>query len=186
MPAKGKRWRHVILSTRSSWFHGDERGFRSRRHRIHSSGDYKHPPPADEHADLLIYRLGKSGIEVRLAEEIRPLIGNALRQHLEDEGHRVLAVAVTKVHAHVLVELPDFITSVKKIVGDAKRVSSRAVKKQLPGAVWARGGNYKPIDSRSHQINTLNYILFDQGLDAWTWSFQDGSNAGQFGRARAR
>jgi hypothetical protein len=41
----GNKWRHVIIKTRSSWLHGDERGFRDRGHRIHSSGDYKHGPP---------------------------------------------------------------------------------------------------------------------------------------------
>jgi hypothetical protein len=47
-------WRHVIISTRRSWLHGDAREFRSRRHRIHSLGDYRNIPPAGEHAGLTI------------------------------------------------------------------------------------------------------------------------------------
>ncbi|HEX3314753.1 MAG TPA: hypothetical protein VHR72_07680 [Gemmataceae bacterium] len=31
------------LSTYGSWLPGNPRGFRSRKHRIHSSGDYKNP-----------------------------------------------------------------------------------------------------------------------------------------------
>ena len=47
-----KYWQHVILGTRCSWMHGDRRGFRDRGHRIHSSGDYKNPPPAGEYDRL--------------------------------------------------------------------------------------------------------------------------------------
>ena len=56
MPRPGMMWRHVIISTRRSWLHGDGRGFRSRGHRIHSSGDYKDPPPEGEHSGLLEYQ----------------------------------------------------------------------------------------------------------------------------------
>ncbi len=52
MPTPGKCWWHNILSTHGSWLPGNPRGFRSRNHRIHSSGDYKNPPPLGEHAGL--------------------------------------------------------------------------------------------------------------------------------------
>src|SRR5205814_7189946 len=55
MPRPGMMWRHVVISTRRSWLHGDRRGFRSRGHRIHSSGDYRDPPPQGEHEGLLGY-----------------------------------------------------------------------------------------------------------------------------------
>jgi hypothetical protein len=54
MPTFGKRWRHVIVNTRCSWLHGDLRGFRNRKHRIHSSGDYRNPPPPEEHRVLAV------------------------------------------------------------------------------------------------------------------------------------
>jgi len=184
MPAAGKKWRHVIVNTHSSWLHGDRRGFRSRRHRIHSSGDYKHPPPKGEHGGLYRYQIGKSRPEVHLDSDLRRTIGRALLQHLCECGHKVLVVAVTKVHAHFLAELPDNIVTVKAIVGDAKRRASRAVKAQLPGTIWARCGTYKPVHSPDHQRSAYDYILYDQGPDAWTWSFRDGSDDGQFARKR--
>ena len=49
MPAEGMLWRHVICHAKNTWLHGDERGFRDRDHRAHSSGDYYNPPPKDEH-----------------------------------------------------------------------------------------------------------------------------------------
>jgi len=184
MPAPGKKWRHVIVNTHSSWLHGDPRGFRSRRHRIPSSGDYKHPPPKREHEGLYRYQLGKSRPEIHLHLDLRPTVGRALLQQLRACGHEVLAIAVTKVHAHLLIELPDNIVKVKAIVGDAKRCASRSVKAQLPGAIWARGGTFKRINSPDHQRCAYEYILYDQGPEAWTWSFRDTSTEGQFGRTR--
>lgn len=150
MPSPGEKWRHVIINTYSSWLHGDERGFRSRRHRIHSSGDYKHRPPRGEHDGLLRYRVGKSRAEVRLSSDVRPIIGRALLRQLSGCDHQVLVIAVTKVHAHLLVELPDNILGIKAIVGQAKRHASRCVKSALPGRIWARVGTFKLVPSRDH------------------------------------
>ncbi|HZL37491.1 MAG TPA: hypothetical protein VFC78_19390 [Tepidisphaeraceae bacterium] len=184
MPAPGKKWRHVIINTRGSWLHGDERGFRSRRHRIHSSGDYKHRPPQGEHEGLLRYRIGRSSPEVHLDADLRPTIGRTLVRELRESGHVVLVVAVGKVHAHLLVELPDNIIKVKAILGQAKRKASRGVKARMPGQIWSRGGTFKPINSRDHQLRVYEYVLFGQGPEAWTWSFKDGSDEGCFGRPR--
>jgi hypothetical protein len=180
----GKKWRHVIINTKSSWLHGDERGFRNRGHRIHSSGDYKHRPPKGEHLGLNGHMLGKSRAEIHLDPKLRPVIGRALIASLQGMGHQVLTVAVTKVHAHFLVELPDNILKIKAIVGEAKRKASRAVKRELPGSIWAEGGTYKPIKSRGHQRSAYKYILCDQGPGAWTWSFKDRTQDGCAGRKR--
>src|SRR5258706_1855971 len=119
MPAAGKKWRHVIINTRSSWLHGDPRGFRDRDHRTHSSGDYRRPPPRGEHGGLYNHRQRHAGPEVHLPHALRPMIGRAMLAYLAACEHRVLAVAVTKVHAHVLVELPNNILRIRDIVGQA-------------------------------------------------------------------
>ena len=72
----------------------------------------------------------------------------------------------------------------KRVLGDVKRDSSRAVGHVLPGKIWARGGEPKPVRNRSHQLNAMKYILFDQGESAWTWSFRDANDEGRFGRSR--
>ena len=184
MPSAGKKWRHVIINSKCSWLHGDPRGFRHRGHRLHSSGDYKNPPPPGEHLKLFGYQVGKSKPEIHFARELRRIVGKALKEDLDAKGHRVLAVAVGKVHTHFLVELPDNILKIRAIVGDAKRRSSRAVKEYLPGSVWAALGTYKPVKSRAHQKRAYNYILYDQGPGAWTWSFKDASDDGKFRRTR--
>jgi hypothetical protein len=140
------RWRHVVINTRNTWLHGDERGFRSRGHRIDSSGDYQHRPPPDEHEGLREYHESRSGVEVHVPMDLRPIIGRTILEYLLAIGMRVIAIAVGKVHTHIVVELVDDMRFVKHLIGQVKRKSSRAVKQQLPGAVWSAGGTYKPID----------------------------------------
>ncbi len=126
---------------------------------------------------------GRARKEVRIPRELRPIIGRAIIKHLNEDGYRVLALSVAKVHAHGLTELPHELARVKVIVGEAKRVSSRAVKKQLPGSIWAADGTYKPVLNPRHERASFEYILYEQG-DAWTWSYRDGNLNGTFGRKR--
>ena len=184
MPRPGMLWRHVIINTLRTWLHGDARGFRSRKHRIHSSGDYRNPPPPGKHAGLFRYHEQRSGEEVTIPEHLRKPIGMAIVAYLVVQGYRVLSVAVSKVHAHFVVELPADHPTVKRIVGEAKRQSSRAAKAELPGHVWAEGGTYKPVETRGHLEAAYEYVLYDQGRDAWTWSYRDRSDEGCFGRKR--
>ncbi|HET6246233.1 MAG TPA: hypothetical protein VFE47_00905 [Tepidisphaeraceae bacterium] len=162
MPRFEHLWRHVIINTHSSWLHGDARGFRTRKHRIHSTGDYKNPPPAGEHAGLYIYQDGKSRMEVHIGYGERAIIGRAFVAYLREKGYTVLAVAITKMHGHALVEVPRELARVKQIIGQAKRFSSRAVEKQMPGSVWSAGGQYKPVTDRDHCENTHDYIIFER------------------------
>ena len=86
---------------------GDRRGWRSRGHRIHSSGDYKNPPPADEHDGLLQYNRARSDEAIIIPPRCRAVIGGCIVDHLTAESYRVLAVSVSRTHAHILAELPD-------------------------------------------------------------------------------
>jgi len=63
----------------------------------------------------------------------------------------------------MLLELPNHIHKIRAIVGDAKRISSRAVKRSIPGKMWAAGGTYKPIKDEEHQRNAYGYIPFRPG-----------------------
>src|SRR5687768_6518317 len=136
MPRPGFFWRHVIINTKNTWLHGDARGFRSRNPTIRSSGDYKHRPPPEEYRKLREYFDKIAGAEVHFERHLRPIVGRAIAKHLRDDGYRALAVAVGKVHAHAVVELPEARSVVKRIVGEAKRISSRDVKEWLPGSMW--------------------------------------------------
>jgi hypothetical protein len=179
-------WRHVVINTHGSWLHGDERGFRSRRHRIHSSGDYKNPPPKGEHAGLYRYHRKGCAKEVTIRRDLRPVIGRAIVDYLLSEGYRVLCVAVGKVHAHSVVELPIPLPEVKRIVGEVKRFSSCCVTFSIPGSLWSAGGEFVPVEDADHLKAAYEYDLYKQGPGAWTWSWRDGSREGMFGRKRPK
>jgi hypothetical protein len=66
MPRPGHRWYHVTINTYGTWLPGDPRGFHSRGHRVHSSGDYREPPPEREHAGLHRWSKERSAASVSL------------------------------------------------------------------------------------------------------------------------
>jgi REP element-mobilizing transposase RayT len=174
MPAEGKRWRHVIISTANSWLPGDARGFCAAQHKIHSSGDYKKPPPTGEHAGLHRYSRSISGDRVVIRQHLREIVAVAIRDEMARLSYRILAISVAGTHCHFLVELPDDRKQIKKIVGEAKRKASVAIRKEMPGRVWAHDGKYEPVDTQEHQTNTYFYI-WNKQHDAWIWSFKDGT-----------
>ena len=72
-------------------------------------------------------------------------------------------------HAHILVELPDNIPEIRRIIGLCKTAASHAIREQLAGRVWGRYGSFKLINDKRHHVNTFNYILVKQ--DDWVWSY---------------
>lgn len=186
MPRPAHLWRHVIINTHSSWLHGDPRGFRSRHHRIHSSGDYRNPPPEGEHANLHAHHLRQSRACVEIPKSLRPVVGQAFIRAFLDQGCKILAVSVAKHHAHALAELPRDRDRVRTIVGEAKRRSSRTIRQALPGNLWASGGMFKPVLNRAHARKVFEYIVYEQESGAWTWSFRDKTLGGMFDRRRIR
>jgi hypothetical protein len=167
-------WRHVIISTRRSWLHGDARGFRSRRHRIHSSGDYKNPPPEEEHEGLKRYHENRAnGEAIEIPLHLRGELGQAIVAKVLAGGYRVLVIAVTPKHLHLLVELPWNLAAAKRVVGAWKTARTPAVRAELPGSIWGEGGSYKPVKTESHRRNAFKYIRDDQGPGAWVWVNED-------------
>ncbi len=174
MPTPGKRWYHLILNTRGTWLPGDPRGFRARNHQIHSSGDYKHPPPTGEHAGLHDHSRKISSPAVTLSTSLRSAVGRALLGKIQAQTHPVIAICVGSNHAHILIELPDDRAKVKELVGTWKQAASHKISADQPGEIWARGCDPIPIRDQAHQTKTYHYILRHQREGAWVWSFRDG------------
>jgi len=175
MPPPGYSWWHLILNAHSTWLHGNPRGFRSRGHRIHSSGDYKQPPPRGEHARLHAFHTQRSATPTRLSRKLREQIGEALKRKLRKLGLNVLVISVGPTHAHVLLCLPDDVEQARQISAQLKQASSHAVRHAMPGRVWAAGGKPIRIRDRAHQLKVFRYILdHAQKEGAWVWSFRDG------------
>jgi len=171
MPTPGKAWYHITVGTYSSWLPGDPRGFRSRDHRIHSSGHHRAPPPKGEHEALHHHAKQLSGKAVKLTRQQRSCVGPQMLQNFLSRGNRVLAISVSALHVHILIQLPQ--SSVKREIGYAKRQASFALRGQIKGRLWARDCGIKPIKNRSHHQQTYRYILDHEQEDAWVWSYRN-------------
>src|SRR2546425_200573 len=124
MPQPGMQWWHIVISTYASWLPGDPRGFRSKKHKIHSSGDYKNLPPEGEHQGLHAYSKKISGEKVIIPNHLWPVVGGAILKHLKKLNRRILALSVSATHCHMLVELPQDEKEARHIVGQCKSDSS--------------------------------------------------------------
>jgi len=184
MPRTGYLWRHIMINTKNTWLHGDARGFRSRNRDIRSSGDCKRRPPPEEYRKLREHFERVAGPEVHLEWNLRSIVGVAMLTYLRAMRFRVLAISITKVHAHVVAELPEPRAEVTYIVGEVKRKSSRAIKKWKPGSVWSAGGEFLIVSDARYLKSVTDYVLYDQGRGAWTWGYQDGNDEGMFARKR--
>jgi len=174
MPTPGRAWWHLILSTKCAWLHGDPRRFRSRDHRVHSSGDYHRRPPADEHEGLRRWHREHDGAPIVFAAGLRPRIGEALRTKCQKAGAQCLAISVGGMHAHLLVGWDDDYSNAKAFAGRLKQAASHAVRVELPGRVWAEGGRPIRVNGRPHQRNVFGYICDHAKEGAWVWRFDRG------------
>ena len=173
MPRPGYAWWHLILNTRGSWMPGDPRGFRNRKHRIHSSGDYQTPLPVGEHGGLYHYTRQRSSNPVVLPEVIRPVVVQAIRAKCDAMDHRVLAIAAGKCHVHLLLEAIDTHREIKRASARMKQASSYAVRDALPGQVWAGGGKPIRVCDPEHQRRVFRYICEHRDQGAYVWRFDE-------------
>ncbi|MBC8106538.1 MAG: hypothetical protein H7Z14_08110 [Anaerolineae bacterium] len=176
----GQRLFHIVINTHSIWLHGDPKGFRSRGHRIYSSGDYRNPEPRGEHARLHIYQLEHSAPPTFLPSGAFAVVGRAIVENLSSRGHTVQAASVNSTRSHQLVSLPNDFDQIKVIIGWCKRFATRVARQRFDALrdveIWAEGETIKPIRDESHRINARDYILIKQGADAWTWSPEQGES----------
>ncbi len=119
---------------------------------------------------LAITRSIAAATIVIVPKSTRRTVGLAIIAKLRKLEHRVLAVSVSGMHTHVLVELPDNVQAIRGVIGECKAKASHVIRAVLPGRVWARDGDYEPLDNRAHQLNAYGYILRRDG--AWVWSFK--------------
>lgn len=170
MPLPGRQWWFITLGTAYSWLPGDHRGFRSKDHGIHSSGDYKNPPPEGEHEGLYQYHKKRHPNAVVIPKEARLIVAITITKVIRELGYRVIAVSVSDVHTHIVAELPIDLQEFKKIIGKVKCDSSRAIRKLLPGKVWSRGDDHDLIHTKAHRHNSFIYVKDKQGPWAAVWS----------------
>src|SRR5665213_4521022 len=161
--------------TYGTWLPGDPRSFRTRHHRQHIEGDYRHPPPKGKydawhaHAKNLMKR-----DPVILTLEQRLLIVRLIVESLQRREFDVTVACTTDIHFHVLARFPD--RNPRHWIGIAKKESSHHAhefKLGVGGGLWAVRTKSLPVKSRGHQVNTAKYIYdhVEQGGAVWYKGF---------------
>ncbi|HSU66967.1 MAG TPA: hypothetical protein VLJ39_08860 [Tepidisphaeraceae bacterium] len=164
-------WYHCMGHTYGTWLPGDPKGFRTRHHREHIEGDYKHPPPKGmydkrhEQAKDLMKR-----DPIFLTIDQRLLIVRLLVESLQRRNFDIATACVIEVHFHILARIPDHDPG--HWIGVAKKESSHYAKEQSQapaGGLWAVRSKSLPIHSRGHQLNTAKYIFdhCEEGAAVW-------------------
>jgi hypothetical protein len=173
------KWFHCTSHTYGAWLYGDPRGFRTRHHREHVEGDYKHQPAPGIYDDELARSraLLKQGAVV-LPPLFRRIVGRAVLEMLQRLTAQVLCVSMSATHLHLLAKMPVGPVP-RQWVGRAKKHSNFISKERgWTGKLWAVRGKVLPIADRQHQLNTFGYILRHLGECAWVWDFRNGESPG--------
>ena len=171
MPDQSPCWHHLILSTYGSWLYGDPRGFRTRHHREHVEGDYKNPPPEGRYAER--ERRSRESLKcapVCVPDCLRPVVGEALRDRLQELGAFVLCMSVGGQHLHILAKLP--FGKAREWSGIAKRHAWFVLRDRgWKGKLWGKRGKALRVSNRQHQVNVYRYILGHTQEGAWVWKW---------------
>lgn len=167
-----RKWFHITFSTYGQWLPGDARGFRSWNHVIHSSGDYKKPPPPDEHEGLRRYTKERMTRDpITLTPTQREVCGLAIVEKLKEKDAEVLVIAVGGRHVHIQARLEDH--EARVIVGLAKQAASHRLRVELPGTIWAARCRTDPVATKGHQEALFKYLVRHRREGAFVWTFRD-------------
>jgi len=156
-----------MFSTRGHWLPGDPRGFRARDHRIHSSGDYKHPPPRGEHAGLHQYARSILTRSVLLTSGQQRIVADALAEKVTSCGHAVRILSVDRVHVHMLFRAGN--EDAEKIAGRAKQFASHRLRDELLGRIWGQHSHVVRVRDEGHYRRVVVYIAKHQSQQANVW-----------------
>lgn len=167
MPTQWQDWVHVIIGTHSSWLPGDPRGFRDHGHRIHSSGDYRNPPPPGEHAGLNHHAKQIAAPMITIPADLRPIIAEALGRKLERMKTPARIIAVGARHTHALARTGP--QDAKPLIGRAKQFASHQVRARLPGSIWSESCEVVRVRDEDHYRSIVKYIAdhADDGAAIW-------------------
>ena len=162
-------WYHVILTTYGAWLYGDPRGFRTRHHREHIEGDYKNPPPPGTFAHG--EQRSRDSLKqppVVIPPNLRQVVGLAIKERLTGLGALLIAIAVARQHAHILVKMP--MRQRRAWPGVAKRHAWFVLRGHgWKSKLWGKRGKAVPIRDRAHQLNVYHYIERHARQGAWVW-----------------
>jgi hypothetical protein len=155
-------WYHCTVHTYGSWLRGDPRGWRSRHHREHVIGDYKHPPPEGMYDKL--YERSKKLMRrdpVRLEKAMRRLVLRWITERLNIDGVPWVVGSLGAKHLHVLAKFVDH--HPRHWMGLAKKHASHRCRERgiakPGGGLWGKRSRAEPVSGRPHQLRVVKYIM---------------------------
>ncbi|MEX2215972.1 MAG: hypothetical protein WD768_17805 [Phycisphaeraceae bacterium] len=98
-----RNWYHCMSNTYGTWLDGDGRGFRTRHHREHVEGDYKHPPAKGKYDAR--FHAAKSSMKrdaVLLSMDVRKIVCLEMGLKLLEKKVELIEMCVTEKHFHAL------------------------------------------------------------------------------------
>ena len=159
-------WYHCTAHAYGTWLQDDPKGWRSRHHREHCEGDYKHPPPPGAHDHLfeLSKRLMKRD-PVRIQRDIRECVLQKMIVRLHEFHCPTSIGSLDGIHAHLLSQCND--RNPRIMIGIAKQYATAQLKAhglavglnlQLGEGLWSKGSHPEPIEDERHFDNVHRYI----------------------------
>ena len=78
---------------------------------------------------------------IKIPRHLRGELVLALLGAIVKSGCRVLVIAATQKHAHLLVGLPKRRSVLKLVVGTWKSARTAALRREMRGSIWGEGGS---------------------------------------------
>src|SRR5947209_333889 len=101
-------WYHIMCHTYGTWLPGEAKGFRTRHHREHVSGNYRNPPLAGfystrlEHSKNLMTR---AAVQLDKAQQRRAV--EEIVKSFAKWGIELQALCIDRIHLHALSKVRD-------------------------------------------------------------------------------
>src|SRR3954453_11596663 len=98
-------WVHVTSSYLGQWLPGDKRGFRNRKHRIHSNGYYKLVGGVEDHEGLRRHAEDLSSGKILLKKRQRRELVEAMATKFREMEISAGILSCSATHCHALIKV---------------------------------------------------------------------------------
>lgn len=177
MPALWNFWYHVSSNTKSTWLHGDHRGFRTRHHREHVKSDYHNPPPPGKYEEKLRRSVALlKNPPVILTFDQCLIVCRTMAEALDHHKIWFEDIAIGPKHFHLLAQFPPdrFMANGRPILdpamhytGIAKKESARklsTLSTRPQGHTWGKKSHPVPVEDERH-FNYLRNVYIPGHVD---------------------
>ena len=149
----------ITVRTYGTWLHGDKR-LSVDRHGVNVFGQPRRRASAELERVMIA---NMSDYALRLTDEQRALVKQAIEEVCHHRGYELWAVNVLSNHFHVVVSArskPEPIADAFKSYASRKLRKARLIRLDIK--LWARGRSRRYLWKAKHLSRAINYVLYDQ------------------------